>query len=372
MDAAQRSAGWAKELFKPAHTPETEEYGISSVVFKRNGRPLHPQRFSRLLNGWGELLAAADAADVKAKGPFTGVVRAKGQLWLANHDGCGVNMHTAGRQLEFHLNSSQPWIAKIPEDLWYPEHKETAAAMRAAGKWDAMYGDRRSQLVCIGVDMDKAAIIAALEDALMTEEEMKGGWPEWRKLDDPFFHTGYLEFVNRERPFHPTRLCGFLKTFGTREHDVPEEEKGIAAGVMSAKGEVWLACSDAGPFRVQTRGNELAAAPRQEPFLVKIHEKFWGAEQKAQHAALVKDGQWSAAHGDRHSALHCVGLHFDRAAVEAQLRECLLTDEEMKGGPEAWKKLDNPFVPKGGKAEKRPPPPTVHQDAVMGEPVVAA
>lgn len=44
FETASQSAGWIQELEKGHHTPETEEYGISSFVF-RDKRPFHPQRF---------------------------------------------------------------------------------------------------------------------------------------------------------------------------------------------------------------------------------------------------------------------------------------------------------------------------------------
>jgi G3E family GTPase len=40
---AESSAGWIQRT-RRIHTPETEEYGISSFVF-RDERPFHPQRF---------------------------------------------------------------------------------------------------------------------------------------------------------------------------------------------------------------------------------------------------------------------------------------------------------------------------------------
>jgi G3E family GTPase len=48
MEKAAASAGWMRELLKPAHTPETEEYGIASWVYRRN-KPFHPLRFYEFL-----------------------------------------------------------------------------------------------------------------------------------------------------------------------------------------------------------------------------------------------------------------------------------------------------------------------------------
>ena len=69
MDEAQESAGWIAELEKEAtgegHTPETEEYGIGSVVFRSQDRPFHPQRLQAILEGFGNYkLSVAGAAGV--------------------------------------------------------------------------------------------------------------------------------------------------------------------------------------------------------------------------------------------------------------------------------------------------------------------
>ena len=44
FEEAEQSAGWIEELNKVEHTPETEEYGISSFVF-RSKKPFNPERF---------------------------------------------------------------------------------------------------------------------------------------------------------------------------------------------------------------------------------------------------------------------------------------------------------------------------------------
>ena len=67
FEEAEQSAGWIEELNKDHHTPETEEYGISSFVYRRK-RPFDPNRF------WNY---------IQNHFPST-VIRSKGLFWLAS------------------------------------------------------------------------------------------------------------------------------------------------------------------------------------------------------------------------------------------------------------------------------------------------
>lgn len=51
FDEVSTSAGWMKELAKENHTPETEEYGISSFVYER-ARPFEPSRLMSWMEDW--------------------------------------------------------------------------------------------------------------------------------------------------------------------------------------------------------------------------------------------------------------------------------------------------------------------------------
>ena len=169
MEHTRASAGWRQELqdFKDAqngisqgHVPETEEYGISSLVFNRGDRPFHPKRLLAILNGFGNyassVMPPADTAERK-KGPFQGVVRAKGTLWIASAHAYPVDFHVAGRHIRM-APSGMPWMAA------HPEVREQVEMMRQAGLWPSDdYGDRKTQAVFIGVGLDKDALRAALE-----------------------------------------------------------------------------------------------------------------------------------------------------------------------------------------------------------------
>jgi len=162
-EKAAAAPGWLKEL-RGEHIPETEEYGISSFVYRAR-RPFHPQRFH-------------DALD----NDFLGVLRAKGFIWLATkHDVIGVYSQ-AGNCV-----TSEPeryWYAALPKDEW-PEDEASLSAL--AGLWMEPYGDRMQEIVFIGAGMDRAAIESALNGCLLTEEEMAMGPEGWKALfDDPF------------------------------------------------------------------------------------------------------------------------------------------------------------------------------------------
>lgn len=166
---ASMMPGWLKEL-QGMHTPETEEYGITSFVYRAR-RPFHPQRFWDLLN------------DV-----FPGVLRAKGFFWLATkHDIIGVYSQ-AGNCVN--TEPQRLWYAALPKDQW-PEDEASLNAL--ANLWLEPYGDRMQELVFIGVEMERAEIEESLNTCLLTDEEMALGPAGWAQWSDPFG-----EWVNAE------------------------------------------------------------------------------------------------------------------------------------------------------------------------------
>jgi G3E family GTPase len=193
MVEAQTSAGWMQELMGE-HTPETEEYGISSTLFKSKNRPFHPERLFTILNGFGSygmaLNGGADEIDDEEErnGAFRGVVRAKGQLWLANANAYPCDFQTAGKNITV-LPNEEPFMAAMPRETWDEVEEELYRELKKKDDWNEKYGDRRSLLVFIGIGMDKALIHKKLTEALLTEEESEalGGMSGWNKLRDPFF-----------------------------------------------------------------------------------------------------------------------------------------------------------------------------------------
>ncbi|MDI4237124.1 GTP-binding protein [Bradyrhizobium sp. Arg237L] len=137
---------WKKELegFKD-HIPETDEYGISSFVYRAR-RPFDPRRFS-------EFLASS----------WSGVLRAKGFFWLATRprwvgelSHCGALVRTSGRSW---------WWSAVDRKYW-PTDSDWRRSLKAS--WDPRYGDRKQELVFVGTNFDPEEISRRL-DACLTD-----------------------------------------------------------------------------------------------------------------------------------------------------------------------------------------------------------
>ncbi|WP_158792631.1 GTP-binding protein [Granulicella sp. L60] len=162
MELAETAPGWVKEL-NGEHIPETEEYGISSFVYRAR-RPFHPGRLETLTDEG-----------------FPSVLRAKGFMWLASNSDETIMFSVAGSTLT--VEPSGLWLAAAGsgEDVDDPELAEYVGKV-----WDPVTGDRRQELVFIGVEMDREVLEARLDAALLTEDEMVGGAEAWRLFDNPF------------------------------------------------------------------------------------------------------------------------------------------------------------------------------------------
>ncbi|RXZ43951.1 zinc metallochaperone GTPase ZigA [Crenobacter cavernae] len=164
FDAAAEAPGWLKAL-NGEHLPETEAYGIASFVYRAR-RPFHPQRFWNLMVG----------------GEWQGVLRSKGYFWLASRPDWVGNWSQAGGACR-HGPAGQ-WWAAVDKSEWPADDgwREEIAA-----DWhDNAVGDRRQELVFIGVDLDEVAIKRHLDACLLSDVEWQGGEAAWAGYADPF------------------------------------------------------------------------------------------------------------------------------------------------------------------------------------------
>jgi len=162
FERVSESAGWLKELElgHENHTPETEEYGISSFTYARR-RPFHPMRFVE----WCDQMPES-------------IVRAKGIVWSAKHQDVALLLSQAGSSAK--IEPVSYWVAALPKAQQQDVFQQSPEVLEA---WDHEFGDRMTQLVLIGIDLDRERIIQQLDNCLLTDEEFSSSW---ELLQDPF------------------------------------------------------------------------------------------------------------------------------------------------------------------------------------------
>jgi len=169
-EQAEQHPLWLKELYDFAsHRPETEEYGVESFVYRAR-RPFDPAKFYDFL--------VSDNLDK--------VIRSKGHFWLATRPDFLGELAIAGTQKS--VSRMGRWWAAVPKNRWPEDGTFEEFVVK---HWDQDWGDRRQELVFIGIGMDQAKITAVLDACAVPENEFV---PEiWAKMDDPFPAWGEAE-----------------------------------------------------------------------------------------------------------------------------------------------------------------------------------
>ncbi len=163
IEKAHEHPMWAKELYGFAdHVPETEEYGVTSHVYRAQ-RPFDPEKIKALLES-----------------AMPGVIRAKGHFWIATRPNWVAEFSLAGA-----LSSVKPlgtWWAAVPKERW-PDHESALSYIEK--HWSEPWGDRRQELVFIGSGIDWPKLQAQLDAALVPASlaQDPGNLPD---LPDPF------------------------------------------------------------------------------------------------------------------------------------------------------------------------------------------
>ncbi len=159
FEQAQAAPAWAREQ-RGEHTPETETYGIKSFVYRAD-RPFHPLRLMTLLES-----------------DWPGVVRSKGFFWLASRMDWVGELSQAGGMLQ-HQAAGFWWAAA-------PAAESKRAREEYGLEWHPQFGDRRQEIVIIGIDMDESALRGRLDAWGRDGAEMQLGGAGWSELPDPF------------------------------------------------------------------------------------------------------------------------------------------------------------------------------------------
>jgi G3E family GTPase len=236
LDKAQQAPGWLQGLRAGSNDsmvprmPETLEYGVSSFCYRRS-RPFHPERLHTLIFGsggsecsGGDEDSSADcltvhigrgtSGDDKAEqwpllqgtgvhqqsgsvqlSPLHSLVRVKGYLWLATQMQQMVFWSLAGAVHSFTTRDYDRWLCATDPVEW----PETLTLTQLQANWTPVWGDRRQEVVLIGVQMDQAAVEKALDACLLTDMELESMPWEWAETFlDPFFPSGTGEESGHE------------------------------------------------------------------------------------------------------------------------------------------------------------------------------
>lgn len=162
LQQAEAHPDWLAEA-RGEHLPESENYGITSFVY-RSRRPFHPERLADLLNdGLPQLL------------------RSKGFIWIASRPDWIGSWSQAGQMLT--LSPLGQWWASLPKHEWPLDDQATREILSL---WQEPWGDRRNELVLIGQNLDQQKLTDLLESCLLSEAETQAGPSTWQKLKDPF------------------------------------------------------------------------------------------------------------------------------------------------------------------------------------------
>lgn len=151
FEKTSQSAGWIEELAKE-HTPETEEYGISSFVY-RSRRPFHPDRFLKYVQEYFP----------------ESILRSKGLFWLVSRRETALNWSQAGGSMR--VERAGVWWDSMPkiERNSHPVFQQNEEVIMS--RWDKTWGDRMNEIVFIGINMEEEQIRLNLSRSLCTDAE---------------------------------------------------------------------------------------------------------------------------------------------------------------------------------------------------------
>ena len=164
FERASQAPGWLKEM-RGDHIPETEEYGISSFSYLAR-RPFYPDKFYEFLHSTEQ---------------YGKLIRSKGFFWLGSRLDYAGQWSQAGGIARYGF-AGKFWKA-VPKNEW-PTEPEYLESIKKT--WVEPFGDMRQELVFIGQNLDKTAMIDALNDCLVSEEDLDEGKDFWESMSDPF------------------------------------------------------------------------------------------------------------------------------------------------------------------------------------------
>ncbi|KAG7898195.1 hypothetical protein KL905_005394 [Ogataea polymorpha] len=295
FEKATTSAGWLQSIkemsiregkfgdnqsSRLAPKPETEEYGINNFVYTAR-KPFHPQRLYDLVVNKFYVIEQTQLDDTKnsedddededdeeddddeeeedddeedeeeedekttienkKNSAFGPLLRSKGDFWIASRYIVRGEWSHAGTMLT--LKGGMPWFA-VSREFWPEDPKAVEMILQ---DFQGGHGDRRQEIVMIGLSIDKEQITKALDSALLTDEEME-------RFDDIVKNAnGLLDIEKKlnkafEDPFEPWLMlenedeeeadeAAVESKIGTKTEEALEDESEKSSGEDDAPSE---------------------------------------------------------------------------------------------------------------------------------------
>jgi G3E family GTPase len=161
FEEAEQNAGWIAELNKEEHTPETEEYGIGSFVY-RSSLPFDEQRF------W-------DYFNHRYPG---NIIRSKGLFWIASRPDQALIWGQAGGSIR--TDSAGVWWSSMPMSQRSQHGSFLENQREIEADWDGTFGDRKVEIVFIGQNLDEAQIRQDLAACQIGADQLPVDWKKGR------------------------------------------------------------------------------------------------------------------------------------------------------------------------------------------------
>eukprot|EP00871_Galdieria_phlegrea_P005460 jgi/Galph1/5915/GphlegSOOS_G4582.1 len=108
---------------------------------------------------------------------FRGVIRSVGKIWLATRMGSPWNgINTVS------LKRGSPFYVTLPREEW---PKDDKSRNEISANWNKRFGDRKTVIVFLGVDINRNNLERMLDSCLLQDEEMVFT-DAWASFEDPF------------------------------------------------------------------------------------------------------------------------------------------------------------------------------------------
>ncbi|GJQ14743.1 hypothetical protein GpartN1_g6534.t1 [Galdieria partita] len=128
-------------------------------------RPFHPKRlYSHISNSE----------------TFRGIIRSIGKIWLATRMDSPLEWNQVGSTVS--LKRGSPFYVTLPKEEW---PKDDKARSEISASWNKRFGDRKTIIVFLGIDMNRNQLERMLDSCLLQDEEMVFT-DAWASFEDPF------------------------------------------------------------------------------------------------------------------------------------------------------------------------------------------